>query len=43
MVQTEMRFQPPARSYLTGVRGRDVGRRGGFEHKDCHVRRVHRT
>lgn len=30
MVQKEMKFQPPARSYLTGVRGRDVGRRRGL-------------
>lgn len=43
MVQTEMRFQPPARSYLTGVRGRDVGRRGGFENKERYGRRAHRT
>jgi hypothetical protein len=43
MVQKEMRFQPPARSYLTGVRGRDVGRRRGLQHKERHGRRAHRT
>jgi hypothetical protein len=43
MVQKEMRFQPPARSYLTGVRGRDVGRRRGLEHKERRGRRAHRT
>jgi len=43
MVQKEMRFQPPARSYLTGVRGRDDGRRRGLEHKERHGRRAHRT
>jgi hypothetical protein len=43
MVQTEMRFQPPARSYLTGVRGRDARRRRGFEHTERHERRAHGT
>lgn len=43
MVQKEMRFQPPARSYLTGVRGRDVGRSRGLEHKERHGRRAYGT